>query len=281
MFARFSPFLRLFLCVLLSTGVHGGLVFYDWLKSPAETRLVNAPVSVSFLPAVDVATPAVEKLSSSLSVPAPVPTPAPVKKSPVARADQSRPVIQPVAAKVKQRVEKVLPEQSSVTVEVETPGTNEATEKLVCMASQKAEDGEVESHSDSLTDIVAEVPSLSARGLSGSVQNVVPNSEVDPLDSHAGQDVVAAVPSYRSNPLPDYPYLARQRRWEGVVWLLVDVSSEGLVDDVRIEQSCGYKVLDRSARRTVKRWQFSPATRAGLPVASQARIPVRFRLEGD
>jgi len=87
------------------------------------------------------------------------------------------------------------------------------------------------------------------------------------------------MPNYRNNPLPEYPYIARQRHWEGVVWLLVDVSAKGLVDDVDVEQSCGHRVLDRAASRTVRRWEFTPATRAGMPVESQVRIPVRFSLE--
>jgi protein TonB len=94
-----------------------------------------------------------------------------------------------------------------------------------------------------------------------------------------GEALVEAMPNYRSNPLPEYPYIARQRHWEGVVWLLVDVSAEGLVDDVDVERSCGYRALDRSARKTVQRWEFTPAMRAGLPVESQVRIPVRFSLE--
>ncbi|MBW2689343.1 MAG: energy transducer TonB [Deltaproteobacteria bacterium] len=93
------------------------------------------------------------------------------------------------------------------------------------------------------------------------------------------QSLVEAIPNYRSNPLPEYPFLARQKHWEGVVWLLVDITAEGLVDDLRVEQPCGHRVLDRAASRTVRRWQFSPATRAGVPVASQVRVPVRFRLE--
>jgi protein TonB len=88
-----------------------------------------------------------------------------------------------------------------------------------------------------------------------------------------------AIPAYRSNPLPEYPYQARQKRWEGVVWLLVEVSAEGLVDNLRVEQSCGHKILDRAAGQAVQKWRFSPALRAGLPVVSQVRIPVRFRLE--
>jgi len=95
----------------------------------------------------------------------------------------------------------------------------------------------------------------------------------------AAQPATDAVPDYRSNPLPDYPYLARQKRWQGVVWLLVDVTAEGLVADLRIERSCGHGVLDRAARRTVQRWRFSPAKRGGVPTASQVRIPVRFQLE--
>jgi protein TonB len=91
--------------------------------------------------------------------------------------------------------------------------------------------------------------------------------------------LIEAMPNYRNNPLPEYPYIARQRHWQGVVWLLVDVSSKGLVVDVDLESSSGYRVLDRAARRAVKRWQFTPATRAGLPVDSQVRIPVRFSLE--
>jgi protein TonB len=95
----------------------------------------------------------------------------------------------------------------------------------------------------------------------------------------ASQALTEATPDYSSNPLPKYPRLARQKHWEGVVWLMVDVSAAGLVDDLRIEQSCGHRVLDRAAHRAVSRWRFSPAKRDGLPVSSQVRIPVRFLLE--
>ncbi len=94
-----------------------------------------------------------------------------------------------------------------------------------------------------------------------------------------GEALVEAMPDYLNNPLPEYPYIARQRHWQGVVWLLVDVSASGLVEDVDVERSCGHQVLDRAASRTVKRWEFTPATRAGLPVESRVRIPVRFSLK--
>ena len=62
------------------------------------------------------------------------------------------------------------------------------------------------------------------------------------------------------------------------MWLVVDVAANGSVEGVEVERSCGYRVLDRAASRTVKDWEFTPATRAGLPVESRVRIPVRFSL---
>ena len=90
-----------------------------------------------------------------------------------------------------------------------------------------------------------------------------------------------AVPAYLSNPIPDYPRLARRRSWQGVVWLLVDVSSTGEVADLAVEQSSGYRILDRAASETVRSWTFVPARSGGLAVASQVRVPVEFVLEGS
>jgi TonB family protein len=43
-------------------------------------------------------------------------------------------------------------------------------------------------------------------------------------------------------------------------------------------KSSGYLLLDDRARITVQRWIFRPARRRGRPVATQADVPVRFRL---
>ena len=106
-------------------------------------------------------------------------------------------------------------------------------------------------------------------------------TEAGQADAPPGEALIEAMPDYRNNPLPEYPLIARQRHWQGVVWLLVDVSAKGLVDDVALERSCGFRVLDKAASRAVQRWEFTPAKRAGLPVASQVRVPVRFSLEGS
>lgn len=93
-----------------------------------------------------------------------------------------------------------------------------------------------------------------------------------------GMGLVRATPRYESNPLPNYPRLARQNRWEGTVRLRATITAAGEVESVTLERSSGHAVLDRSALDGVQRWRFIPATRAGVPVACEVSIPVAFRL---
>jgi len=87
-----------------------------------------------------------------------------------------------------------------------------------------------------------------------------------------------AVPRYADNPRPDYPTVARRNGWEGKVRLLVNVSVDGEVDRISVSQSSGYAVLDRAARRAVRRWRFIPALEVGRKVASEVLVPIEFRL---
>lgn len=92
---------------------------------------------------------------------------------------------------------------------------------------------------------------------------------------------VDARPRYKSNPLPEYPYQARLRRWTGEVLLLVEVDAAGKVTNLSVERSSGYALLDRAASHAVRRWEFLPAREVGLPVSSRVRVPVSFQLEGS
>ncbi len=259
MFANLPPVLRLILFLTVSAGMHGGLVFYDWLGAPAESRLTAGPVTISLLPAVT----ALPKQTKTQPVQASVaeqpnkPTP-PEKKL---RAPSLAEVHKPQTKKL-----------SPVTAVKPVQEESQASEP-VCLTPN---------------EIISEVSS--ADGPKASMETIeqveltsLPPGEskktVKMPSSFSSSSLVEAVPHYRNNPLPEYPRLARRKHWEGVVWLLVDVSPEGRVDDLQVEETSGHKLLDRAAERTVKRWQFSPATRGGLPVSSQVRIPVRFRLE--
>lgn len=92
---------------------------------------------------------------------------------------------------------------------------------------------------------------------------------------------VAAEPRYGYNPAPAYPRLARDRGWEGTVEFKVRVLTNGKVGGVDLINSSGYKSLDRAARRAIKRWQFTPASRAGKVVESWVVVPVHFVLDGQ
>ncbi|MCF6238219.1 MAG: energy transducer TonB, partial [Candidatus Marinimicrobia bacterium] len=189
------------------------------------------------------------------------------------------------------------PMRTMLAIAADEPLKETVPVELACVAPQKVIDETQTELSESLAELFADsqaeaaftrfdtaliepdtvIDSVSTGKRQASLQAV----DKGGLPTSMTQPLIEAFPNYRSNPLPSYPQMARQKRWQGVVWLLVDVSAEGLVEDLQVEQSCGYRVLDKAASQAVRRWEFSPARRAGLVVESQVRIPVRFRLEGS
>jgi protein TonB len=85
-------------------------------------------------------------------------------------------------------------------------------------------------------------------------------------------------PQYGTTQKPEYPVLARQRGYEGLVLLKVRVLHDGTVGDIRVERSSGYELLDQAALEAVRRWTFVPAKRKGVAVAIWVTIPIRFSL---
>ncbi len=273
--------LRLSLCLLVSAGIHGGVTYYDLASKPSTANDGRSAVVVALVPVADASPSAVSapleaapahrqvaaKPQAVVTGPQVAPT-LPVMKLRHVTPTKSRPVTK-LTEVVEQPEEDLVP-TDPVRVEPRK-GLPEPLDEVASIAGQKAA---------ALPDGTTAEPRQGA----GVVQH--DDGPADDSDNHNSQDagltggvLIEAMPNYRNNPLPEYPYIARQRHWEGVVWLLVDVSAKGLVDDVDLESSSGYRVLDRAARRAVKRWEFAPATRAGLQVESQVRIPVRFSLE--
>lgn len=105
-----------------------------------------------------------------------------------------------------------------------------------------------------------------------SVSSATADAEDNPV-------VVEARPLYQQNPPPSYPGKARHRRLEGTVILEVQVSSEGGVDDLRIKESSGHRILDQAALSSVRKWVFEPGRRNGLRIAMTVLVPVRFALQ--
>lgn len=101
------------------------------------------------------------------------------------------------------------------------------------------------------------------------------------VSGSGGTGGTSAVPRYRTNPRPPYPYQARTRGYEGLVVLTAEVRADGRVSGIRLKRSSGYVSLDQSALTTVRSWIFEPARRSGVAVASVVDIPVRFSLHND
>jgi TonB family protein len=88
-----------------------------------------------------------------------------------------------------------------------------------------------------------------------------------------------ASPNYGTNPLPKYPPLAREKGYEGTVYLRVQIRPDGRVGKLAIDRSSGHEVLDSAAVDSVKGWTFLPARKAGKPVESWVLLPVKFMLD--
>ncbi|MGZ8237384.1 MAG: energy transducer TonB [Methylobacter sp.] len=84
--------------------------------------------------------------------------------------------------------------------------------------------------------------------------------------------------NYGSNPKPKYPGIATSRGWEGTVRLLVKVSAAGDSEEVTVQRSSGYDVLDEAAVEAVEKWKFIPAKRGETPVSSSVVVPINFVL---
>lgn len=87
-----------------------------------------------------------------------------------------------------------------------------------------------------------------------------------------------AHPDYLDNPPPAYPTVARRRRFEGIVVLLVSVDPLGRPARISVADTSGHAVLDEAAVRAVGAWRFVPARIGNTPVAADVRVPVRFTL---
>ena len=271
---------RLALCLAVSAGLHLVAVWGDWWVQPARIAEPAHGVRVSLVSA-----PAVEAVGES-AIPSEQPLSETVKVAPSSRKlvrVKSAPTPKPEAQQVA-RAEALPNRPALVATSVAAapqPPQSEAQPKseagpesvfqsmdLVCAARQAEA---------RLTE--AGAAATESPGAVKTASLAVPAVKPGVVGSSGKSDLVDATPRYRSNPLPDYPYLARQRHWEGTVWLMVDVSHKGRVTALKVAESSGYGVLDKSALKSVRRWRFDPARRLGVAVNSQVRVPVEFRLE--
>jgi TonB family protein len=102
-----------------------------------------------------------------------------------------------------------------------------------------------------------------------------PDSSI-PLIRTAGAEGVSS-PSCIYCPNPSYTDPAREAKFNGNVLLRVTVSELGRTTDVRVARGLPFG-LNESAIKSVRDWQFKPATREGQPVPCMVMIEATFRV---
>src|SRR5262245_8177720 len=84
-------------------------------------------------------------------------------------------------------------------------------------------------------------------------------------------------PTVLKSTLALYTDDGRARGIEGTVTIEAVMTEDGQIQTMRVLKGLGFG-LDEVALASVREWQFSPATRAGVPVSVVAEIDVQFSL---
>jgi TonB family protein len=84
-------------------------------------------------------------------------------------------------------------------------------------------------------------------------------------------------PTLLSKVEPEYSEEARKAKYSGTVVLYIEVYTDGLAHNIKVQRSLGLG-LDEKAVEAVKKWRFSPGKKDGKAVPVAATIEVNFRL---
>ncbi|HBC56320.1 MAG TPA: energy transducer TonB, partial [Gammaproteobacteria bacterium] len=76
-----------------------------------------------------------------------------------------------------------------------------------------------------------------------------------------------------------YPRQALRRHQQGEALIRVLVNAEGNTQNVFLQRSSGYAILDRSALHAVKGWNFVAAEEDGEPIDAWVEVPVAFKIQ--
>ncbi|WP_373976279.1 TonB family protein [Chitinibacter sp. SCUT-21] len=125
-----------------------------------------------------------------------------------------------------------------------------------------------------------------ANGAASANPNPKANSRANALEGDAKADDGAEVvqlarynAAYLNNPIPEVPFIARQRCQSGLLKLRVLVSTSGKPIKVNIEKPSGCDAFDRAALNTVKSdWRFEPGKRGSTAIESEVIVPMPLKI---
>lgn len=87
---------------------------------------------------------------------------------------------------------------------------------------------------------------------------------------------VREIQASRESHPPRYPIEAIRDGVGGTVTVLADIDERGHVVGARIEHSDPEGVFDAASLQAVVQWRFEPATRNGVAIREQVRVPITF-----
>ena len=75
-----------------------------------------------------------------------------------------------------------------------------------------------------------------------------------------------------------YPRIAQKRNWQGQVLLAFRLNTDGTIDDIKINHSSGYNVLDQAAIVSLKKIGQLPQVSSWLFDGMEIQLPVIYQL---
>ncbi len=159
------------------------------------------------------------------------------------------------------------------TVDVEEPENLDPEIRLI-PATQWAEemagtDGEANNKIDSKTEDTDLLSALKEKEeIEAEEETEKPQTFAQKIRSYLGLKQV------EGNRPPKYPLEAREQGLQGRVLLNYFVTDDGIVQDVKIAQTSGHKILDEEAVRAVSNYRYYPGQEGW------AEHPIKFSLKG-
>lgn len=103
--------------------------------------------------------------------------------------------------------------------------------------------------------------------------------ETATTDAGASSATVKHEARYRRQTPPVYPRRAYELGQQGTVVLFAEVLPSGRPGELKVAQSSGHNLLDKSALAAVRDWEFEPNSINGRVVATWVQVPVRFVIQ--
>ena len=106
----------------------------------------------------------------------------------------------------------------------------------------------------------------------------------DSSNSHSGGGLGRSLSSMPRqalhNPKPNYPFLSRKLREQGLVMIRLCINQNGFVEEASVSKSSGFQGLDKSALVTLSQWRFLPDSSSRHYSSQCFQAPIQFSLEG-